>query len=86
MVSFSDSYRLWAPAELPHGVQTLIYINDELGEDVRHLFADIRLVDSLAVPMARERGTCVYLCRSPQQDIQTFWRDRIRTVRATFNR
>jgi len=40
-VSFSDSYLLWAPDTLPAQVNTLIYVNDELGEDVQNGFANI---------------------------------------------
>ncbi|MCB0612734.1 MAG: glycosyltransferase family 39 protein [Phaeodactylibacter sp.] len=77
-ISFSDSYRLW----LPHSTsaQTLVYINDELGEDVNRLFADIRLIGAIRNPNARERGTSVYLCRQPRQSLGKFWASRVKAV------
>lgn len=77
VASFSDSYRLWAPRTLPADMQTLVYVNDELGEDVQDLFADIRLVGSVRDTLAREYGTRVYLCRQPRRDLPAFWAERV---------
>ncbi|HRI58268.1 MAG TPA: glycosyltransferase family 39 protein, partial [Saprospiraceae bacterium] len=67
VASFSDSYRLWAPDTLAPDVKTLIYINDEdPGEDVQELFADIQLIGKVENTYARERGTGVWLCREPR--------------------
>lgn len=79
--SFSDSYRLWAPLHLPQGTQTLIYINDELGEDVQALFADIRKMGEITHPLARERGTAVWLCRQPRRDMDNFWSEVVSGMR-----
>ncbi len=81
-VSFSDSFRLWVPDST--NARTLIYINDELGEDVKELFADIEIVGGIEHPYARERGTKVYLCRNPRQPVGPFWAKRVAQVRATF--
>ncbi|MCC6459233.1 MAG: glycosyltransferase family 39 protein [Saprospiraceae bacterium] len=78
-VSFSDSYRLWLPDSTQ--AQTLIYINDELGQDVQELFADIRPIGSITNAFAREKGTTVYLCRQPRRSLDVFWRERLRQVR-----
>jgi len=80
--SFSDSYRLWAPLNLPQGTQTLIYINDELGDDIQNLFADIRLVGGITHPLARERGTTVWLCQQPRRDLAIFWSEVVQEVRS----
>ncbi|MCC6413420.1 MAG: glycosyltransferase family 39 protein [Saprospiraceae bacterium] len=80
--SFSDSYRLWAPEYLPPGVQNMVYINDELGEDIQALFTDIQLIGSVQDTFAREFGTSVYLCRKPKSDFGPFWSQRVREVRA----
>lgn len=77
-VSFSDAFRLWLPPTT--SARALIYINDELGPDVQALFADIQVVGTVVHPHARERGTRVYLCRSPRQDVGTFWRERVAVV------
>lgn len=72
-LSFSDSYRLWTPATLPPDAAALVYVNDDLGEDVAALFADVRLVGTVATPYARERGTRVYLCLQPRESLPAFW-------------
>ncbi len=77
-VSFSDTYRLWAPRQT--NAQTLIYINDEVGEDVQALFADIQLVGKVENPLAREFGTAVHLCRRPRADFGAFWSERVQQV------
>ena len=81
-VSFSDAYLLWAPRRLPPDVNALIYVNDEMGDDVANLFADIRLIGSVEMPYARERGTRVYLCLRPRASLPEFWRERVLTVSA----
>lgn len=83
--SFSDAYKLWAPEHLPAGTHTLIYINDELGEDVDALFADKRKIGAITHPLARERGTGVWLCRQPRSDLDAFWSERVRYVRNLYH-
>ena len=78
-VSFSDTYRLWAPDSTD--AQALIYINDALGEDIQDLFEDIRIVGAVQDTFAREYGTAVYLCRNPRSSFDKFWRSRIKIVR-----
>ena len=78
VASFSDSYLLWAPDTLPDNVNTLIYVNDELGEDVQNGFADIQRIGEVANPLARERGTGVWLCRKPNGHFPDFWAKRAR--------
>ncbi|MEZ4933886.1 MAG: hypothetical protein R2788_17405 [Saprospiraceae bacterium] len=59
----------------------LIYINDELGEDVQDLFSDIELIGEIENQYARERGTMVYLCKNPKENFREFWRERVLMVR-----
>ena len=85
VVSFSDSYRLWAPDSIPPAVQALVYINDEdPGKDVQALFADIQLIGKVENPLARERGTGVWLCRNPRSDVAAFWSERVKEVKSVF--
>lgn len=84
VLSFSDTWLLWIPDTLP--AQNLIYINDEMGEDVQALFADIQLIGKIENPLAREYGTGVWLCRAPRSDLQVFWGERVREVRAAFRK
>ena len=77
-VSFSDTYRLWLPRITK--ATALIYINDELGDDVAELFGDIQAVGAITNPHARERGTTVYLCRQPRRPLAQFWEERVAEV------
>ncbi len=81
VVSFSDSYLLWAPDTLPAYVNTLIYVNDEMGEDVQNGFANIQKIGEVTNPLARERGTSVWLCREPRGSFPEFWARRAREVK-----
>jgi hypothetical protein len=72
-VSFHDSYQYWIPIELENEIEEFIYINDELGEDVAGIFADIMEVGRISHPYAREYGTTVYLCRKPVRSFNEFY-------------
>ena len=74
---FSESFLYWAPDLLDHEIREFIYVNDELGEDLRQGFADIREVGRIQNAHAREYGTRVYLCRQPNADVRAFLRERI---------
>ncbi len=63
--SFSDAYRHWLPDLIMPKTKFLIYINDELGEDMPGFFEEIEKVGELDLPLARENGTQVYLCHRP---------------------
>ncbi len=85
VISFSDSYRLWAPDTISPMVTTLVYINDdEPGDDVQRLFGDIQLIGRIQNPLAREKGTGVWLCRNPHSSMAVFWAERARQVKAVF--
>lgn len=81
VVSFSDSYLLWIPDSLSPEKDLFFYINDELGEDVDSLFAHCDSIGSVTNRNAREFGTTVYLCRSPKDNFNRFWSDRVWWVR-----
>lgn len=76
-ISFSDSYRLWAPRRIDPEINTLIYVNDELGEDVEALFEEIRIQGTVTTPYARERGTRIYVATRPRTPLHEFWRERV---------
>ncbi|MGE5425180.1 MAG: glycosyltransferase family 39 protein, partial [Syntrophothermus sp.] len=42
-VSFNESFIYWRPLSFKKEIKTVIYINDEPGDDVQDLFGDIRL-------------------------------------------
>jgi hypothetical protein len=83
-ISFSESFFYWAPREFPREITSIVYINDEMGEDVDTLFGDIRIVDSIRNPLAREYGVKIYLCSEPRYSFNVFWRERIKLVTSPF--
>lgn len=82
--SFDDSYRFWAPEEMPADLTAFIYVNDELGADVDSLFGSIQMVGSIESPAARIRGTTVYLCTQPEPAWFEHYRGIAVRVRETF--
>src|SRR5574341_472238 len=64
-VSFHESFVFWAPDSVVN-LSTLIYVNDELGEDIQHFFAKVELAGQVNDRHFRENGVQVYLCRNPQ--------------------
>jgi hypothetical protein len=83
-VCFSESFFYWAPRELPVNITSIIYINDTLGEDIRHLFPNIRIIGKVSNPLAREYGTTVYLGTNPVTSFNAFYRKRIREITNPF--
>ena len=79
-VSFSDSYRLWAPDTT--NATTLIYVNDELGKDVANLFEKVERIGLITNPLARENGTAVYLLRAPREPVGNLWSQRVSQVKS----
>ena len=80
-ISFHDSFLYWVPDTFPHEITSFIYINDELGPDVAHLFKEIKITGGISNPYAREYGATVYLCREPVQSFNRFLEERIREER-----
>ncbi len=66
VLSFSDNYRYWLPDSLlPANVQTLLYVNDELGDDMPGFFQKIEKVWELDMPLSRQHGDQIYRCQYP---------------------
>lgn len=63
--SFSDAYSYWLPDSLPEGFKTLIYVNDELGDDMPGFFEKIEKVWELDMPLSRQHGNQIYKCENP---------------------
>jgi hypothetical protein len=72
-LSFNDNFRFWLPKSFLNEITEIVYINNEVGEDVQELFADIQKVGSISNPLAREFGTSVYLCQNPKRSFNKFW-------------
>lgn len=83
-VCFSESFYYWFPRNPSSEITSLIYINDEMGDDVSNLFKDIRVVGQVTNPLARECGIRVWLCTQPRQSFNKFWKERILGIRSPF--
>jgi hypothetical protein len=81
-LSFSDTYEYWVPERFDPEIQTLVYINDELGSDVEELFADIKLIGQVDDPLSRQYGVQVYLCNEPRRSFNAFWQETLERVRS----
>jgi len=80
-VSFSESFQYWVPLHFNPDITSLIYINNEPGEDVKAFFKKIIKVGSITNPDAREFGTSVYLCQEPVMSFNERWQERLQQFR-----
>jgi hypothetical protein len=79
-VCFSESFLYWIPDKFDPDITSVIYINDEMGDDVRQLFRKITVAGSISNPDAREYGTTVYLCQEPSGSFNYFWAQRLKQI------
>lgn len=82
-ICFNGSFLFWAPDSV-HGT-TLIYVNDDTS-GIRKLFHEVTLAGRITNPYAREHGMQVYLCRKPVAGFSKFYADKVRRLRAEFER
>jgi hypothetical protein len=80
-VSFNESFKYWYPKLFNPDITSLIYINDELGDDIKLLFSKITKTGSITNINAREYGTAVYLCENPVDSFNKFWTERTSRVK-----
>jgi hypothetical protein len=83
-VCFSESFYYWFPRNPEYEIMNLIYINSELGGDIKYLFTDCRKIGQVQNPLAREFGTEVWLCTNPHSSFNEFWRMRVPQVTNPF--
>jgi hypothetical protein len=79
-VCFNESFRYWIPRSFDPDITTMIYINDEPGDDVKALFRKISVAGKISNPDAREFGTTVYVCQDPVESFNKFWSIRIKEL------
>jgi hypothetical protein len=72
-ISFSESFQYWLPDKFDPDITSIVYINDEPGDDVKALFSKITRVGSITNPHAREYGTAVFLCEDPNRSFNEVW-------------
>lgn len=63
--SFNESFQYWLPDSLPADFNMLIYVNDELGDDMPGFFNTIEKVWELNMPLSRQHGNQIYVCQGP---------------------
>ncbi len=83
-VCFNETFVLWAPDSV--GNSTLIYVNDELGEDIQYYFADVTLAGQVNNKYFRENGLQIYLCRNSRRDFQEFYREKVGRLKSRYRR
>ncbi|OFY74944.1 MAG: hypothetical protein A2V46_13520 [Bacteroidetes bacterium RBG_19FT_COMBO_42_7] len=79
-ICFSESFRYWIPDRFDPDITSMVYINDEMGDDVRLLFRKITKIGSISNRDAREFGTAVWLCEDPAGSFNEFWTIRIKEL------
>jgi hypothetical protein len=79
-ISFNDNFRYWIPKSFKTEMTEMIYINDEPGNDIKELFADIQVIGRISNPLAREYGVGVFLCKNPRNSFNRFWAERIKSI------
>lgn len=79
-VSFHESFKYWVPRQFEREITSVIYINDELGDDIKALFRKITVAGSISDYHAREYGTTVYICEEPVSDFSVFWEERLKQI------
>jgi hypothetical protein len=80
-ISFNESFLYWFPDQFNPDITSFIYINSELGKDLKMVFSKITLIGKISNPDAREFGTEVYLCEMPKGSFNGFWSARVKQVR-----
>jgi hypothetical protein len=78
VISYSDSYLLWAPDSIR--ADYLIKIGDD--NNLPNLYNQVEIVGRITTRNARQEGTPVSLCRDPKLDIDSFYRVELAERRA----
>ena len=77
VISYSDSYLLWAPDSIK--ADYLIKIGDD--DNLPNLYNQVEVFGRITTRYARQEGTPVYLCRDPKLDIDSFYRAELAELR-----
>lgn len=84
-VCFNETFVLWAPDSVAKQL-TLIYVNDELGEDIQQLFTNVTLAGKVDNAYFRENGLQIYLCRNPRPEFVAFYREKVRRLKNRYQK
>lgn len=75
VISFHDSYLLWAPESIT--ADFLIKIGDS--DNLEALFHQVEIVGRITTPYARQEGTPVYFCAAPKTDVNLVYQEALRS-------
>ena len=70
-VCLNSSFALWAPDTIH--TQHLVYVDHDIS-DLEPLFKEVKLIGEVTDPLAREKGTKVFLLSYPVKDINSLYR------------
>jgi hypothetical protein len=82
-LSFSDNFLFWIPDTIR--IHTLIYINDDTA-DVAFYFQTVTEVGRITDAYAREQNLPVYLCQTPRNNFEQFYRETASRIKGQFRR
>ena len=80
-ICFNESFQYWIPEHFNPDIKSLVYINHDLGEDIKAFFGQITKVGAISDTYAREYGTSVYLCEKPVGSFNEFWEARVKELK-----
>jgi hypothetical protein len=73
VVSFADSYLLWAPEHIDPSLRAFIYVSEDGDLNFDHMFKSVRLIGRVETLYARERQTTVFLLQGPDSTFFDFY-------------
>jgi hypothetical protein len=79
-LSFNESFQYWMPVQFNPDIKSIVYINDEPGEDLKAIFRKVTLIGRISNPDAREYGTGVFLYEEPIVSFNEFWKERLKEI------
>jgi hypothetical protein len=83
-ISFNDNFLIWAPDSVTNDY--LIYVNDELGDDMKFLFNHIEKKGEINNPYFRENGLQVYFCSQPTSIFKAFYKRKVKELKMVYFR
>jgi len=77
-VSFNENLRYRIPLIFKPDISSVVYIDDEVDEDIHRIFGKLTKVGSVSNPLSSEYGTSVWLLEEPLENFNYFWIERVK--------
>jgi len=77
-VSFNENLRYRIPLIFKPDISSVVYIDDEVDEDIHRIFGKLTKVGSVSNPLSSEYGTSVWLLEEPLANFNYFWIERVK--------